>query len=325
MRDERAKQLCLDMLRSDSEAQIIELLSSAGFWEDESVWRYYGDYEGNYGTIGNQSASSTAALAEKIVNSVDARLIGECIQRGINPEGSDAPQSIKEAVAQFYEENPDGPTAGVVAEWPDSKRTEVARGATIAATGFKPAQGKPSLTIADSGEGQTPSSLPGTILSLTKSNKLRIPFVQGRYNMGGSGALRFCGRENLQLVITRRNPALLPANADEEDRLWSFTVVRREDTGRGMRNSVYTYLSPVGASERPGRGDVLTFDAHALPLFPERDKPYERDAEWGTLIKLFEYDLPNKSDILRRGGVLRQMDLLLPGIALPIRLHECRD
>lgn len=318
------KELCMGLIKSDSEEEVVELLSEAGFWDNSHAWRFYGDYEGNYGMIGNQSASAPAALAEKIVNSVDARLIGECRLRNIDPEGPDAPQSIRGAVARFFEENPEGGTAGIVTEWPAQKRTEVAKGMTVAATGFKPTEGNPSITVVDCGEGQTPSALPKTILSLTRSNKARIPFVQGRYNMGGSGALRFCGRENLQLVVTRRNPALLPEVVDEEDRCWSFTVVRREASGRGMRNSVYTYLAPVGASGYPGRGKVLTFDPCDMPLFPERDVPYIRETGWGTLIKLYEYALGGRSHILRRGGVLRQMDLLLPGVALPVRLHECR-
>src|SRR3546814_8640188 len=51
--------------------------------------------------------------------------------------------------------------------------------------------------------------LPDTILSLSKSNKQYIAFVQGQFNQGGTGALRFCGKNNLQLVISRRNPAFL--------------------------------------------------------------------------------------------------------------------
>jgi hypothetical protein len=35
--------------------------------------------------------------------------------------------------------------------------------------------------------------MPETILSLARSNKMYIPFVQGQFNQGGTGALRFCG------------------------------------------------------------------------------------------------------------------------------------
>jgi len=42
------------------------------------------------------------------------------------------------------------------------------------------------------------------------------------------------------------------------------------------------------------------------------------------LIKLYEYSIPNKSDILRSDGLLSRVDLLLPLSALPMRFHECR-
>ena len=101
----------------------------------------------------------------------------------------------------------------------------MAQGITLCATGTKPIL---NLTISDCGEGQTPRKIPITILSLSKSNKMYIPFVQGQFNQGGTGALRFCGTHNLQLVISRRNPKLLGPDPDEEDSRWGFTVVRRE-------------------------------------------------------------------------------------------------
>ena len=65
------------------------------------------------------------------------------------------------------------------------------------ATGQK---SKPCYSILDTGEGQTPEKMPETLLSLGKSNKLRIPFVQGKFNMGGTGVLQFCGEKNIQLI-----------------------------------------------------------------------------------------------------------------------------
>ena len=68
---------------------------------------------------------------------------------------------------------------------------------------------RPSITIVDDGEGQTPSDMPKTILSLHRGNKNSIPFVQGKFNMGGSGVLEFCGVDhNVELVLsvgTRRS------------------------------------------------------------------------------------------------------------------------
>jgi hypothetical protein len=231
----------------------------------------------------------------------------------------------------FFEEGAtvDKPHAGQVKFWPSDKRTKLARGITLAATGAKP-PGRPCFSIADSGEGQAPEKMPETLVSLNKSNKLRIPFVQGKFNMGGTGVLKFCGKRNLQLIVTRRNPAILRGRFDHSsDSQWGFTIVRREDPGDGRRNSVYTYLAPVGVLEKrvlPEQGGVLRFTAAKMPIFPEGQKPYARETEWGTLVKLYEYDAVGfRSNIISsRGGLLSRMDLLLPEVALPVRLHECR-
>ena len=169
--------------------------------------------------------------------------------------------------------------------------------------------------------------MPATLLSLTKSNKLRIPFVQGKFNMGGTGAFKFCGRYGLQLIVTRRNPAIVGDKCDQHsDSQWGFTIVRREQPEGGRRSSVYTYLAPLGVDSDPGKGGVLRFDSKTAPIFPERREPYARSAEWGTLIKLYEYGATGfRSNIIfSRGGLLSRIDLLLPDIALPVRLYECR-
>lgn len=76
-------------------------MESAGYWNDPSAWKYYGDMENNFSTIGNQQRSPAAALVEKLINSVDAVLIKECISRGISPQSTKAPQSIQQALKEF--------------------------------------------------------------------------------------------------------------------------------------------------------------------------------------------------------------------------------
>ncbi|MBM3982078.1 MAG: hypothetical protein FJ304_17805 [Planctomycetes bacterium] len=334
MNEAETMKLCVALMKADSEAEVIELLKAAGLWDDPKLWRFYGDYENNYNTIGNQQGRPDAALVEKLINSVDASLMGMCLAMGTDPAGKDAPKTIREAVARFYhtEVSADSPTAGLIKEWPDHKRTEIARGITLAATGVGPRIGNYCLSIADCGEGQTPEQMPDTLLSLNKSNKLRIPFVQGKFNMGGSGVFEFCGPNGLQLVLSRRNPAILKGKLDHaDDGKWGCTVVRRENAGVGRRSSVYTYLAPVGPDRGPGKGGVLRFTAAEMPIFPEATKDlrdaYARNSEWGTLIKLYEYAAGNlRSNIIRSDPcLLGRLDLLLPELALPIRLYECRE
>jgi hypothetical protein len=330
MTNAQTKELCLALMGADSEREVIELLKEAGFWDNHDFWRYYGDYENNYNTIGNQQSRPDAALVEKVVNAVDATLLSKCLEHGIDPEGPDAPKSIRQAVAMFFDDiyNPDSPRAGQVKDWPNAKRTETARWLTLVATGAGPKSGNPCFTISDRGEGQTPERMPDTFLSLTKSNKLRIPFVQGKFNMGGTGVFEFCGTSGLQLIVTRRNPDILKGKlAHPSDTQWGFTIVRRENAGAGpVRSSVYTYLAPLGAEQKPGQGSVLRFSAEKMPIFPQGRNPYARESEWGTLIKLYEYAATGfKSNIVfSTPNLLSRMNLLLPDVALPVRLYECR-
>ncbi|KKK76636.1 hypothetical protein LCGC14_2861630, partial [marine sediment metagenome] len=106
-------------------------------------------------------------------------------------------------------------------------------------------------------------------------------------------------------------------------------VVRRESPPKGpgqVRNPYFKYLCPVGAQEKPGQGDVLSFAADELPMMPEGRTAYVRPMQWGSCIKLYEYDMRGfKGHILRKGGLLQRLEILLPEVALPIRVHECRE
>ena len=321
-------ELCADLLHADSEDEVINLLKKHGYWDKPELWRHYGDVENNWGQSGNQQSLAEAALAEKVVNSVDARLIGECRMRGIEPSSPEAPQSIRAAVARFFE-NGTGEklaTGGYIEDWGDKKTREIAEGITLTATGLRPKQ--LNITISDCGEGQTPDRLPDTILSLNKSNKQCVAFVQGQFNQGGTGALRFCGKNNLQLVISKRNPDLLGEDACPRAHEWSFTIVRREfPTGKpgSRKNSTYTYLSPVGADRERRHGGVLSFSADSFPIYPDDDDAYGRVATYGTAIKMYEYKFQgNRSNILRGTSLLSRLDLLLPEIAIPVRVYDYR-
>ena len=327
MNNEDCKRLCEALLRADSEDAVIDLLHTAEYWDRPELWRHYGDVENNWGQGGNQQSLAEAALAEKIVNSVDARLINECRMSGIDPTGADAPKSVRSAVARFFE-NGKGEkiaTGGLIEDWSDADARKIADEITLCATGVRPE--KLNLTIADCGEGQSARRLPDTILSLNKSNKMYIPFVQGQFNQGGTGALRFCGVQNLQFIISKRNSNFLDDDEGADDRNWCFTVVRRERPNEGRRNSIYTYLAPLGVGQeaRCREGSVLSFTADSFGIFPDDDGPYNRHTTYGTAIKMFDYRfLGDRSNILRGKSLLSRLDLLLPEIALPIRLYEYR-
>lgn len=330
MTNEQTTKLALALLQADSEADAIKLLKAADFWDEPAAWRLVGDRDGNFATIGSQQSRPEAALVEKIINCVDARLMNECLIRGIDPTSAAAPGTIRQAVSQFFEgRESTNELGGTLQGWSQSKQLEQSQYITIAVTGATPRAGDPCITIADCGEGQTPATMPNTFLSIDRNNKLRIPFVQGKFNMGGTGVLRFCGHDSLQLIITKRNPAIV-AKGKENDATagrWGFTIVRRERPTAGagqVKNSVFTYLAPIGVASAPARGQVLSFEADSLSMMPEKNRAYERPMKWGSVLKLFEYDMKGfRSHVLIK-GLLSRLELLLPNIALPVRVHECR-
>ncbi len=326
MNNEQVKDLCTQLMKSDTEDEIVKILEEAGYWNNPIYWRYYGDKENNYSAAGNQADEAEAAMVEKITNSRDAILMNECMVRKIDPTSDDAPSGVREAVAEFFEENPQNELAGQVKEWSNAKRREVAKNMSVYITGNKPAKDRfPCLNIADKGEGQTPLLIPHRILSLGESIKRKIRFVHGKWNMGGTAALVYCGKRNLQFVISRRNPKLLEQveNISTNDN-WGFTIVRREDPVGKETSSTYKYLAPLGANEKPNQGEILNFQSDTFPIFAKYNEPYSVESEWGTLIKLYEYQTRYKQNVQGNGGLLRPLDLLAPDLGLPFRLHECR-
>lgn len=319
----KTKQLCLELIHANTEAEVIRLLSTAGYWDDPNAWRYLGDEEFNYSSVGNQQSRAEQAVIEKLINSIDAKLIGEARRTGClpfvgsSPQAQDTPMTIAEARTRFFGSQL-------------NDQESLSRSITVAATGSKPREdnGRPCFTIVDDGEGQTPAKMPDTILSLHKGNKDRIKFAQGKFNMGGTGVLEFCGMErNLQLVVSRRCPDLVPEKLDQpDDRDWSFTVIRRDDPTSEGKSSRFTYLAPLGSNNRPGEGALLHFSSETMALFPDKNQPYVRKTRWGTLLKLYEYDARKfATNMMFADGLMYRARLLLPQPALPIRFHECRS
>ncbi len=325
------KELAEALLRAESSEEVIALLMERDLWESDRLWRFYGDQENNIGTAGNQQSSPDQALVEKVVNGIDAVLMGEVLAAGLPLAGEGAPGSIRDAVAQFFDaESTSQSRAGIPSMWPAGKRREVAQNVVVALTGDK---SSPSISIIDRGEGQTPDQVPATLLSIGKSNKVGLPFVQGKFNMGGTGAVVFAGGggENLQLILTKRRPGL-GGNSSNRDQHWSVTVVRREpptgDRPGDRQNSTLTYLAPLDCTDDEGRnGKVLSFPSPTMTIAPRGGNALAETREWGTVVKLYEYQLgPGRSShALRKDGLKERLDLLMPRAPLPIMLHECRD
>jgi hypothetical protein len=192
-----------------------------------------------------------------------------------------------------------------------SERTKLADNIGLIATGQR---SLPNYIVFDRGEGQIPNDMQSTFLSLAETNKLRIPFVQGKFNMGGTGVLRFCGTRSLQLIISRKHPKIADTEIDDNN-CWSFTLVRRDNPSEGFKNSIFRYLAPEGR--------VLRFFIKSLSIPKTETGQLIRDLEWGTIIKLFEYEMTGFRTNIKL-DLYNQISLLLPRVGLPIRFYERR-
>jgi len=300
-----AEELCHALLLAETEEKVSDILKLSNLWNRRDVWRPYGDISNNRGIVGNQQSSPVAALVEKLVNSIDALLITECERKGLDPTNSKAPSTMQEAVKRFF--NVKG---GVIHGLDAGERTILAERIQLVATGSKT---EPNYIIIDDGEGQNPDDFPNTFLSLLRENKTKIPFVQGKFNMGGTGVLQFTGRHSFQLIISRRQQDLQSA-----DNKWGFTIIRRIEPEVGQPHSLYVYLAPDNK--------VLSFEAEYITAMPGKyPEVYARSMVAGTCIKLWNYKLPGRLKSIITLDLRYALERYLPDPALPVRLIERRQ
>ena len=211
------KKLLFELYNAPDSDSLYNLIVSYGL-DTSEYWKPYGGNMNNAVTFENQQSSPENALVEKLTNSIDAILMKECMARGIQPNdktSSKVPQTINAATKLFFNvEN--GKWENIVA----TERNRIAQNIQIILTGDRKT---PNVAIYDNGEGQNPSNFENTFLSIAKGNKNDVPFVQGKYNMGSTGSLVFCGdKHRYQMIISRRNTEL-----NDSDGLIGFTLVRR--------------------------------------------------------------------------------------------------
>jgi hypothetical protein len=299
---------------AEDEDGVESILRDAGLLTDDpAIWIPLGGIENNFAAIGNQQSDPTGALVEKIINAIDAMLMAGCFAHGIDPESAQAPRSMTEAVDRLF-----GVRDGRLSNLSTRQQQELADDIHVVAVGSKK---EPSYLIIDRGEGQTPAKFPDTFLSLMRSNKIRIPFVQGKFNSGGTGVLQFCGEKNYQLIVSRRRPDCPVDLGDQTRDLWGFTLVRRLLPSGGRRSSMYVYLAPDG--------QVPSFKADAIRILPGKSgpnqpaPPYEIDLPYGTCIKLYNYRWRAKTLATLEGRY--ELERFLQTSSLPFRLTETRE
>ncbi len=168
------------------------IVANPVFFKQEN-WHPLGDNSSNFGVIENQQSNPIAALIEKVTNSIDAILMKRCYEENIDPKSDAAPKSMDEAVKKFFPDHK---------QWDlTSFRKKQSENIQVLADGTPR---NTSVIMYDNGEGQHPEHFEDTFLSLLRGNKNEIHFVQGKYNMGGSGGIVFCGKKRYQLIASKR-------------------------------------------------------------------------------------------------------------------------
>jgi len=261
------KDLFFEIFNAPTEKELDKVLSKhPDIFNNPENWHAYGDNESNFGVIENQQASPIPALVEKITNSIDAILMRKCFEDGIEPTSSNAPRSMEEALVNFFPN---------YKQWDlPSFRKAQSENIQIIADGPKM---DTSLIIYDDGEGQHPEDFPDTFLSLLRGNKNEIHFVQGRYNMGGTGAIVFCGTKRYHLIASKRY---------DGTGKFGFTLIRQhpftKDEEEKKKNTWYEYFKI--------NGDIPAFEINEIDL-----GLYNRKFKTGTILKLYSYSLPTGS------------------------------
>lgn len=299
-----SREVCFRLLDCESESAVDQVIAAVPELSDAANWYPIDGRETNFNVVTNQASTGGKALTELCTNMVDAVLMKHAHLKGISLTGPDAPQSVIAGVRDLVELR--GARSGVLAEVDDRRylREFAEENLVIGVTGGTRRGTAMCFTFVDNGEGQNASDFEDTFLSLSKGNKSAIPFVQGKYNMGSSGVLTYCGRRWYKLIVSRRY---------DGTSTWGWTLVRRRP-GSGM--PVAEYVKPAGK--------IPEFPADAV-LRPmklqsgQRDDKVSRDT--GTIVKLYSYQM---GAAVSFRNIRESLNENLVSTVLPFRLMDYR-
>jgi hypothetical protein len=284
---------------------VIKEDEDARYWFDNPQnWLNYGGRSKNWDTVGNQQTNPVGALVELVTNGIDAILLRKAREAGIEDfRSAQAPQSMFEAVKRFF------PTVveGKITNLDPTGRTKLAEQSLL--IGIKRADRAnsryPTYTVIDFGEGQKPEDFPSTFLSLSERNKEGIMFVQGKFNMGSTGSLRFCTRSDIRLghykLVVSRRPG---------HEYWGWTLIRIRGPRAGEALPVAEYFAPYGQVQRFKAPTLNAFGHESLGKVSE-----------GTIVRLYEFDVGGRAYQVDF-GLYDALTVGLIDCALPLQLYD---
>lgn len=298
-----SKDLCMKLLRAESEDEVNDIIASDTRMRDAKNWHPLDNRESNFNVVTNQASTGSKALTELCTNMVDAILMKYALLKGYPLTGPRAPSSVLDAVRLLVPIR--GLRKGRLADV-DSEgylREFAQDNLWIAVQGGTQSSSPLCFTFVDNGEGQHPDEFESTFLSLSTVNKSQIPFVQGKFNMGSSGVLKYCGNNWYKLIVSRR----FDKSGD-----WGWTLLRKRATND----------MPVAEYFR-FNGNIPAFMAASLQplMIPSGESDPLIDLASGTVIRLYDYHFGKSVDFL---GIREGLNENLISTVLPFRLMDYR-
>lgn len=231
-------------------------------------WVPLGREPNNYSIVENQQADAMAALTELIINSIDAIILRSFFQQYGDEYDGDEYDSLEHAAEDLV----------------DNEEDQI----EIIATGER--DGPFSLSIYDNGCGQPRDEFEHTFLNVLTPGQIKqqFQFLQGKYGMGSTGVLPFCGNKGFKFIAS---------SSWERPQEWSWSLIRKN-----REESRYEYLVVNG---RP----------------PEFDGGIAGKRN-GTFVKCFEYQSERKSTITKR--FRHRLERYIVQSPVDIHLNETR-
>ena len=303
-----AAQVCYRLLRAESEAEVQAIIESVPEMQNGQNWQALDKRETNFNVTSNQASDGGKALTELMTNMVDAVLMKAAAINKVDPRSKAAPQTMYAAVDKLIHNLHGGKLVNLDSNDP-WLREFAQKNLVIGITGAKNRkEGLPCYTFVDNGEGQRAEDFENTFLSLSAGTKKSIPFVQGKFNMGSSGVLRYCGQRWFKLIVSRRY---------DGESGWAWTLLRRRpDEDDNMPIAEYFIL---------GKTQIPSFDTDFLRPFQTMEKKIYEGVmlKTGTVVKLFDYQVGSK--FLSFKGARETLNENLVETILPFRLLDFRQ
>ena len=296
------QQLLNRLLKCASAAEVEKIIKAEGY--SDSDWVPYGERDNNWSTVSNQQSSAVGALTELVINSIDAVLCRKVRESGVkNVSGPEAPPSMQDAVKLCYPEANEGKLYSLEPR----ELGRIAEKSVLIGIRKSKSRKCPTITVVDCGEGQEPAKFPETFLSLDKKNKEGIPFVQGKFNMGSTGSIRFCTEGNIL-----KGHYKLIASKRYDTSMWGWTLIRVDRVQEGKKLPVAKYLMPDGRIPQFAGGSIEAFGHEKIGKIEE-----------GSVVKLFDYAIGEGAHAVIF-GLYEALTFNLLDCALPIRIHDFR-